>query len=151
MPEVSPEVVNIITKKKQRYCRYTDTNQWHLFTKLALPECTYEFHQNGKLIEHAGLSCKWTNTEGFIGFVRKAAETLQTIHLAGPGDFEQVSDDEVKAVFPIIYHSALKPGVPKGTSATGERGGYYYETFRRTGDDWLMSHVLLDRTYMKDD
>lgn len=151
MPEVSPEVVNIITKKKQSYCRYADTHQWHLFTKLAVPECTYEFRQNGKLIEHAGASFKWTNTEGFISFFRKSSETLQTIHLAGPGHFEQVSDDEVKAVFPVIFHSAPKPGVSKGISVTGERGGYYHETYRRTGDDWLMSHLVMDKTYGKDD
>ncbi|KAI0133845.1 hypothetical protein BJ170DRAFT_590852 [Xylariales sp. AK1849] len=150
MPEVSPEVAAIINRKKQWYCRYADTNQWHLFDKVALPECTYEYHSDGKVLVNAGFTYAWGSTEQFTSFFTKAFESLQTIHMVGPGDLEQVSPDEVKAVFTVIYFSGLKKTASESHGVQGTGGGHYFETYKRKGDDWFLADLKMERIYEKD-
>jgi hypothetical protein len=150
MPEASPEIVNIITRKKAQYCRFADTNQWHLFDQVALPECTYEYCSNGVVFAKAEFTYAWGSTAEFVGFFSKAFENLQTIHLIGPGEFEKVSPDEIKAVFGVIYMSGLKPTAAESHGIQGQGGGHYYETYKRKGDDWFMATLRMDRIYEKE-
>ncbi|KAH8886026.1 hypothetical protein GQ53DRAFT_750848 [Thozetella sp. PMI_491] len=151
MPEVSPEVINIITRKKLWYCRYSDTGKWHLFDQVAVPECKFEYHSEGKVLVHAGFTYAWPSREGFTSFFSKAFENLQTMHLLGPGEFDQISQDEVKAVFPVAYFSALKKTATASHGVQGQGGGYYFETYKRVGDDWLMADLKFERTYEKNE
>ncbi|KAK9421562.1 putative Bile acid 7-alpha [Seiridium unicorne] len=150
MPEVSPEVAAVITRKKLWYCRYADTRQWHLFDKVALPECTFEYQSNGEILVNAGFTYAWSSTEQFTSFFSKAFENLQTLHTVGPGEFEQVSEDQVKAVFTVVYYSALKKGAESSHGVQGTGGGHYFETYRRKGDDWFLETLTMNRIYEKD-
>ncbi|KAH6609748.1 bile acid 7-alpha [Trichoderma cornu-damae] len=149
MPEVSPEVITIITRKKLWYCRYTDTKQWHLFDGVAVPECKFQYFSDGKLFVNAGFTYSWGSREEFTTFFTTALASLRTMHLIGPGEFEQVSEDEVKAIFPITYFSALKQTESESHGVQGQGGGYYFETYKKIGDDWLMTDLKMERTYEK--
>lgn len=150
MPEVSPEVAAIITRKKLWYCRYADTAQWHLFDQVALPECTFEYGSGGKTLVNAGTTYAWGSTEEFTAAFTKLFANLQTIHLVGPGEFEQIGPAEVKAVFTVVYFSALKNNAAESTGVQGTGGGHYFETYKRKGGDWLLASLKMDRTYAND-
>jgi hypothetical protein len=150
MPEVPPEVAQLITKKKLQYCRFADTHQWEKYDQVALPECTYEYRSEGKVFVNAGFTYAWGSTEEFTTFFSVVFETLQTMHLIGPGEFEQISEDEVQAIFPVVYFSALKKGVDSSHGVQGQGGGHYVETYKRKGNDWFMATLKMDRIYEKD-
>jgi hypothetical protein len=146
---VPPEVAQIITDKKLKYARFADTHQWDKFDQVALPECTYEYTDHGELIVDQGFEYSWGSTDEFTSFFSVAFDTLQTIHMTGPGEFTFNGKDcnTVLATFPVIYHSALARGVDTSQGITGMGGGHYYETYVRKGDDWFMSKCTMDRIY----
>jgi hypothetical protein len=149
MPAVSPEIAQIITTKKLQYCRFADTHQWEKFDQVALPECTYEYSDHGNLIVDHGFQYAWASTAKFTAFFSAAFETLQTMHLVGPGEFGYTKPDmdEIEAIFPVVYHSALAKTATSTQGVTGSGGGHYYEIYKRVGDDWLMSKCRMDRIY----
>lgn len=147
MPEVSPEIVNIITRKKLWYCRYTDTSQWHLFDNVAVHECKFEHLLDGEVYAKDGFTYSWGSREEYISFCSTALTNLQTMHSIGPGEFEQVGEDEVKAVFPVTYFSAQKK--TESISHGIQGGGYYFETYKRVGDDWMLTDSKMERVYEK--
>jgi hypothetical protein len=147
MAPVPPEVAQIITNKKLQYCRFADTHQWAKFDQVAFPECTYRYTDHSELVVANGFRYEWGSTADWVGFFSGAFETLQTMHHVGPGEFTMVAEDEVEAVFPVMYYSALAKGVDKTHGVTGTGGGHYYETYKRKGDDWLMWKCRMDRIY----
>jgi hypothetical protein len=145
---VPPEIAQIITAKKLQYGRFVDTHQWDKFaSQVAFPECTFEYTDHGKLIVDKGFEYKWATTADFVGFFSVAFETLQTMHHVGPGEFTWLAVDEVEAIFPIVYHSALAKGANSTQGVTGTGGGHYYETYKRKGTDWFMKKCRMDRIY----
>lgn len=149
MPPVPPEIAQIITTKKLQYCRFADTHQWANFDQVAFPECTYEYSDHGEVLVNHGFIYSWNSTGGFTGFCSVAFETLQTMHHVGPGEFTYINDDEIQAIFPVIYHSALAKTATSTMGVTGSGGGHYYETYKRKGTDWLMYKCRMDRVYEK--
>ncbi|KAI9151304.1 hypothetical protein HJFPF1_08506 [Paramyrothecium foliicola] len=147
MPPVPPEIAQIITTKKLQYCRFADTHQWANFSQVAFPECTYEYTDHGEIIVDHGFTYSWGSTTEFTDFFSAAFQTLQTMHLVGPGEFTFVSEDEIEAIFPIVYHSALAKTATSTQGVTGTGGGHYYETYKRKGTDWLMFKCRMDRIY----
>jgi hypothetical protein len=147
MAAVSPEIAQIITTKKLQYCRFADTHQWEKFAQVAFPECTYEYTDHGVLLVDNGFTYKWNSTAEFTGFFSMAFQTLQTMHLVGPGEFTYLNPDEVEAIFPVVYHSALAKGAESTKGVTGTGGGHYREIYKRKDDDWLMAKCTMDRIY----
>ena len=142
---VSPEAAEIIRRKKTQYCRFADSNQWHLFDKIALSDATFTFvGPDGALINEGGVNYSFSNREDFVTFFQKAFETIQSIHNFGPGELEQTGPDEVKAIWTIIYHAG-----PKGANAKnhGTGGGHYHEIWKRQGDDWFLADLKFHRLY----
>lgn len=142
---VSHETAEIIRRKKTQYCRFADTSQWELFDQIALPEATLRFYDNGELINQGGTDWSFSRAE-FIAFCTVAWKDSQTVHMIGPGELEQVGPDEVKAVWNGCYHVGAK-GSDSGAFFTG--GGYYYETWKRKGDDWFIEDMKFDRLFWK--
>ncbi|KAH8903544.1 hypothetical protein BR93DRAFT_931138 [Coniochaeta sp. PMI_546] len=149
MPAVPPEIAQIITTKKLQYCRFADTHQWDKFDRVALPECTYEYSSHGEILVDQGFKYSWSSTAEFTGFFSVAFETLQTMHLVGPGEFEYTNSnmDEIHAIFPIVYYSALAKTADSTQGVTGTGGGHYFETYKRQGDDWFMLKCRMNRIY----
>ncbi|KAI0104096.1 hypothetical protein F4776DRAFT_648365 [Hypoxylon sp. NC0597] len=143
---VSSEARDIITRKKQQYCRFADMNQWQNMSKIALPEATYKFCQSdGSLVSVDGVEYSFSSTAEWVKyFSDNPFNRVDAIHLVGPGEFEQNGPDEVKAIFALIYHASMK-GPNTESHHTG--GGYYYETWKRIEDDWFLQELKLERTY----
>ncbi|KAL1865494.1 hypothetical protein Daus18300_007139 [Diaporthe australafricana] len=165
---LSPEVAEIIRRKKTQYCRFADTRQFQLFEKIALPSATFKFvGPDGSLVIEGGVEYYWDNLAGFSDFFSKAFENIQVvstfcktvsfhggievslilgkgIHSVGPGELEQTGPDEFKAIFTVIYHAG-----PKGTDVKnhGTGGGHYHETWKRQGDDWFLADLYMQRLY----
>lgn len=136
----------IIRRKKLQYCRFSDTNQWQLFDQIMLPEATMTFvDSGGSIIKHGELDFGASSREEWKDFCSKAFTGQQTIHLVGEGEMEQISPDEVKAIWGIVYHIGTKG--TDGMQGTG--GGYYYETWKRRGDDWFMETLRMERSFWK--
>ncbi|KAK7752398.1 hypothetical protein SLS62_005551 [Diatrype stigma] len=153
MAPVSPEVTNIIRAKQNRYCRAVDGKIWEpLFDTVALPDATFLYtHADGRVVT-AALEGQDTSFEydfksraAFVAFFKAAFEPLQTIHTIDGGDFEQVSDTEVKAVFIIMYFAG--PQDPKAAIGHGCGGGHYHTTYKKVGDDWFLSDLKFVALY----
>lgn len=142
---ISPEVAEIIRRKKTQYCRFADLNQFHLFDKIALPSATFKFAgRDSEVINENGIVYSWEDRETFCAAFTKAFENVQVIHSVGPGELEQTGPDEVKAVFTVIYHAGPKGTDPKNH---GTGGGHYHETWKRQGDDWFLADLWFQRLY----
>jgi hypothetical protein len=62
----------------------------------------------------------------------------QSLHIFGPGNLEQTADDEVTAIWgtedQIIVNGSAGLVEMRG-------GGYYFETWKKVGDDWLLGVI----------
>lgn len=77
---VSPEAAEIIRRKKTQYCRFADTNQFHLFEKIAFPNATFKFAgTDGNVLNESGIVYSWENLETFSAHFSKAFETVQVV------------------------------------------------------------------------
>ncbi|EKJ71994.1 hypothetical protein FPSE_07848 [Fusarium pseudograminearum CS3096] len=144
---VSSEAYAIIQQKKAKYCRLADTQQWDKFDSIMLPNATYSFHEpNGSVITQDGVTYAWSSRADWTAFFNNANKDLQAIHNIGPAEMEQISPDEIKASWSVIYHVGNKD---PNSGAHGTGGGYYHETWRKVGDDWFMETLRMDRLYWK--
>ncbi|KAL7928258.1 hypothetical protein V8C35DRAFT_318566 [Trichoderma chlorosporum] len=120
--------------------------EWHLYDKITVRECKFEQFFDEKVYAKDGLTYSLRSLDEYISFCYTALADLQTMHSIGPGEFEQVNKDEIKVVFPVTYFSAPE----KAQSASQEiRGGYYFETYQRMDDDWMMTDSKMERVYEK--
>ncbi|CAF3465378.1 unnamed protein product [Fusarium graminearum] len=134
-------------EKKAKYCRLADTQQWDKFDSIMLPNATYSFHEpDGSVITQNGVTYAWSSLADWAAFFNNANKDLQAIHNIGPAEMEQISPDEIKASWSVIYHVGNKE---PDSGAHGTRGGYYHETWRKVGDDWFMETLRMDRLYWK--
>ncbi|KAL2835139.1 hypothetical protein BDW59DRAFT_155962 [Aspergillus cavernicola] len=141
------EIAESLRLKKSQYCRYADTHDWKSFASLLLPSLTATFTGlDGEIITEGGVTYYFSTRAEFVSFFSNALETQQTIHVVGPGELERISEDEVSAVWSVIYHAA-SPGVAGGWSGTG--GGQYHEVWKRVEGDWFMASLKLVRGYWK--
>ncbi|KAK1534284.1 uncharacterized protein CCOS01_03036 [Colletotrichum costaricense] len=144
---ISPEVAEIIRRKKAQYCRFADTCDWDRFDTIMLPTLTFEaFDLDGSILILNGVPYRWTSREAWVAHFSEAFKVMQTMHLTDAGDLEQVSEDEVKAVFGVIYHAGTR-GSESGLHSTG--AGHYHETWRRVEGDWFMERCCMRRLYSK--
>ncbi|KAK3307670.1 uncharacterized protein B0T15DRAFT_484726 [Chaetomium strumarium] len=129
------------------YTRFADTKQWNKFDTIFVPDATFTFVDiDGKVIStpDGAIPYKWYSLESWVAFFEKALADLQVIHLTGPGEFELVGPNEVKAVFTVVYNDALKGG---GTGPHETGGGHYYETWVRQSGDLFCKDLCMQRTY----
>ncbi|KAK9416801.1 hypothetical protein SUNI508_09499 [Seiridium unicorne] len=141
-----PSATEIIRRKKQQYCRFADTNQWELFDQIMLPEVTVEFvDRSGSVLTDGGVTWAVSSREEWKAFCIKIFQGLQTIHIVGEGELEQNGPEEIKAIWGLLYHVGSEES--GGMHSTG--GGYYYETWKRQGDDWFLQSIRTQRLFFK--
>ncbi|KAK1144061.1 hypothetical protein N8T08_005723 [Aspergillus melleus] len=148
-PFLSPEIAEQIRLKKSQYCRLADTNNWEKMDTLLAADARFEFYDTeGSLVCENGVDFKFNSRAEFVAYFSEAFKVLQTIHVVGPGELEQVGPNEVKAVWTVIYHAGPR-GMDGGMHGTG--GGHYYETWTREqgGQEWLMKDMRMERIYWK--
>lgn len=81
----------------------------------------------------------------FTDFFSLYLEKAETLHMFGPGDLEQISVDEVKAVWSMEDQIYLKSTNLKAIRG----GGYYHEAWELKGGEWYLQSLDLKRTYLK--
>lgn len=144
---VSPEAAAIIQRKKAQYCRFADSNQWNRFDSIVLPNATFLFHNpDGSVITKGDIEYSWSSTKDWVAFFENEFKTMQTIHIVGPAEMEQIAPDEIKAIWAVTYHAGTKEH-EGGVHGTG--GGHYHETWKKVGDDWFMESLRMERLYWK--
>ncbi|KAK9424956.1 hypothetical protein SUNI508_13277 [Seiridium unicorne] len=146
----SPEIIAVITRKKARYARYLDTKQWEKYEgDVSLPDTHFRYLDVAGEPLQLGTttSCVFDSTKSFAAFFSKFFANLQSLHNIGPGDFEQTSPEEVKAVWGFEDQLIL---APLWSLAELRGGGYYYETWRLVDGDWFLHDLVMKRTYQKE-
>lgn len=148
MAHVTPEVAQAISRQKARYGRYADTKQWDKWEKeIALPDARYSFFDtNGQPLMVGKQALAFDSAKAVTAYFEKFFASLETMHNLGPGDFEQASADEVKAVFGFedqVMNKAL------GHWAEIRGGGFYYETWKLVDGQWYIKDLRMERTYQK--
>ncbi|KAK1987830.1 hypothetical protein LZ30DRAFT_818708 [Colletotrichum cereale] len=150
MPEkfaLSPEAAETIRRKKAQYCRFADGLEWDRLDTVLLPDFTFEgVDPDGAVLVENGVRHRWESRAAWVAHFSTSFKTVQTMHLVDAGDLEQVADDEVRAVFGLIYHAGTR-GTTDGLHATG--GGHYYETWKRVDGDWFLASSSMKRLYYK--
>lgn len=136
----SPELAQLIGEKKALYCRYLDTQKWHLFDQVMLPDVKWKFASANE-----GLNQSFASRDAFVTHFSELFKPLQSIHVIGTAEMEQVCPDEIKAIFAGQWSSG-----PQGEGAQGHMsgGGYYHEVWKRVGEDWLMAECEVELTYL---
>ncbi|KAK1594966.1 uncharacterized protein LY79DRAFT_511436 [Colletotrichum navitas] len=149
MPEkfvISAETAETIRRKKARYCRFADSLEFDRFDTIMLPEFTFEgVGPDGAVIVENGLRCRWESRADWVAHFSASLGAMQSIHLVDAGDLEQVAEDEVRAIFGLIYHAGT-PGTD-GLHVTG--AGHYYETWKKVDGDWFMASSSMKRLFCK--
>ncbi|PSR81619.1 hypothetical protein BD289DRAFT_484337 [Coniella lustricola] len=139
-----PNVAQAIAETKARYCRFADSDMWDALDKVVLPDFTFEVLDNG--VAPSGIFPSFTSRETWVAYFRELFTTKQAMHLVGVPELEQVSPDEVRAVFPIQYVIADQGNSPDPESRiTG--GGHFHEVYRRVEDGWLLAGTKIAHTY----
>jgi len=153
-PLPPPDVIDAITRKKARYGYYADTKQWHRYAGDVYPPGWEKMPLRyldtaGQpiVVRPGGLALAFDTIESWIGFFQPFFAPLQTLHNFGPGHFEQVANDEVRARFGM-EDQLMFPQLPWGLAEI-RGGGFYEETYRRIDGDWYMVELELHRTYQK--
>ncbi|RSM00801.1 hypothetical protein CEP52_008887 [Fusarium oligoseptatum] len=130
---VPPDVVALITHKKAQYCHSADSNQWEVFEKVFLPEATFIFVDAKDEVINVDRECN-------------SFKVQQTIHLVGPGEFEQISPEEIKVTWSVIYHCGPRNSETEGH---GTGGGHYHEVWKKRDGDWFMASMRMKRLYWR--
>ncbi|KIY00914.1 uncharacterized protein Z520_03580 [Fonsecaea multimorphosa CBS 102226] len=143
---VKYEIAEIIRQKKSRYCRAIDTKQWNEIVKLAWTDADLTFYDPSGSVSTSGQTrLLFTSPQDFTKFLRQAFANAHTLHQVGEGDLEQVSADEVQAIWGM--EDQIIVDVLPGLSISIRGGGYYHETWREKDGDWFLQSLKLRRTY----
>jgi hypothetical protein len=68
---------------------------------------------DGEVATENAVRYEFSSRDEFVAFFRAVFETQQTTHTVGPGELTRVSEDEVSAVWSVVYHAASR-GVTGG-------------------------------------
>ncbi|KAK2066051.1 hypothetical protein LY76DRAFT_585594 [Colletotrichum caudatum] len=143
---ISAETAETIRRKKAQYCHLTDGGEIERCAEtILLPEFTFEgLDAAGAVIVEGGLRYRWESRADWVAHLSVSLAAVQSMHLVDAGDLEQVAEDEVRAVFGLIYHAGAK-GQTGGWHETG--GGHYYETWKKVDGDWFLASSSMKRLY----
>ncbi|KAL2784099.1 hypothetical protein BJX66DRAFT_344339 [Aspergillus keveii] len=141
------ELSETLRLKKSQYCRFADTHDWDGFASLMLPSLTATFTDpDGTIATENGVRYEFNTRDEFVAFFRAAFETQQTVHIVGPGELTRLSEDEISAIWGVVYHAASH-GVTGGWTGTG--GGHYHEIWRLVEGKWMMASLRMVRGFWK--
>ncbi|KAK4190137.1 hypothetical protein QBC35DRAFT_490770 [Podospora australis] len=143
--EVATEIIN----KKNLYTRFADTQQWDSMKEIMHPSITLTFELfSGEILEESGVKYSFDNIQDWIDLFKVRNKDMQAQHLVSPPHLEQMNENEVEAVFTVIFLCGSKD-LTKGWK--GEGGGWYYETWTREegSGEWRMKKLRMVRNYWK--
>ncbi|KAI1129544.1 hypothetical protein F5Y10DRAFT_290915 [Nemania abortiva] len=141
------DIAAAIMARKARYGWCIDTKNFEKLKELALPASRFSFcNEKGEPTVLAGRVFHFESPAAFAAWCAKLMNPMDTIHMFGPGQFEQVAPDTVEAVFSMedqFVHKIL------GSWVEQRGGGYYYETWKLADGEWCIEELVLKRNYQK--
>ncbi|KAJ5002344.1 hypothetical protein K4K48_000313 [Colletotrichum sp. SAR 10_66] len=141
------EISEAIRHKKAQYCRFADSNEWHLFDGIALPDATFKFFdKEGALVKQGDTEMTFDNLAAFQAHFSKTNAHIDAVHMVNAGELDMVAEDEVRAIFTVVYHGGALD-TEDGLHSTG--AGHYHEVWKKVGDDWFLKSLWMKRIYWK--
>lgn len=144
---VPPEDAAIIRLKKLQYCRAADTEDWDLFESMFLPDVTVHMvDDTGTTLNENGIEHKFSSRDAWMTAAKAIVASMQIHHTVAEPELELIEPGVVRGIWNVTYHMGTK-GPEGGTHSTG--GGFYYETWKKVGDDWFMADMEMQRAFWK--
>lgn len=140
----SPEAAQAIAHTKAKYCRLLDTQQWHLFDEIVLPDFKFRMVEDGTVVNRDGVDIDFQAREPWIAHFSELFKGKQSHHLVGPAELDEVSAGQVNAKFAVQYYVTEKEISPKWRM-TG--GGHYHEVYKRVDGAWFLAQCRIEETY----
>lgn len=145
MSPISLEMVTIAAKKAL-YTRAVDTAQWSLLETIVPSNFSFKIlGSDGNIVDLDGFQVNFSTREAFLEHFQKLLRTKQSTHLVGPPEIEQASPNEIKTIFGVQFLVADKGSCPKERLTAA---GHYHDTWKKLGDEWLLTDVALEVCYM---
>ncbi|KAI9170598.1 Non-canonical non-ribosomal peptide synthetase FUB8 [Paramyrothecium foliicola] len=128
---------------------YADTKQWDKFANdVALQDAVMSYcDTTGQPLMFGNRSLVFDSPVATATFFKSFFASLETMHNISIGDFEQISHDEVKAIFGFEDQLLSKY---LGTWVEIRGGGFYYETWKLENGEWYIKELKMQRTYQKE-
>jgi hypothetical protein len=112
--------------------------------RIATETLGHFWDSNGQPLMIGRTPLLFRSTQKSTDLFRRFFADAETFHMFGPGEFEQVLNNEVKAVWGMEDQIFLK----STANFVGVRGGgYYYEIWRLKDGEWYLKSLDLRRTY----
>lgn len=135
-----------LASTKALYTRAIDTAQWSLLdTILPLDFSFRMLDLDGHIMSLTGVQINFSTKEAWLTHFRELLKAKQSTHLVGPPEIEQVSPDEIKAIFAVQFFVSDRGSSPKERLTAA---GHYHDTWKKIGDRWLLAEVALEVCYM---
>ncbi|KAI1261008.1 hypothetical protein F5Y18DRAFT_431553 [Xylariaceae sp. FL1019] len=137
-----------IASRNARYGQYVDCKEWEkLTTEIVLPDCRWRICDiKGKPLVSQGKPLSWDSAAEYLEYFPKVLAPMNSLHMFGIGEFEQIDDDTVNAVFSMEDQLVNKQ---LGTWVELRGGGFAFQTWKRRGADWYLQELVVKRTYQK--
>lgn len=148
MPQsIDPRLADELRARNARMSRFIDEHQYDKLTDIVLPEFTNKLlDAGGKQFLVNGQSMDNESRDAWIAGLRERVGDKQSMHVFGPGEFEQVSPDEVKVIWASMWFmEAVAPGLNMHTAG----GGHHYATWVKRGEEWWLKELTVKFLYTK--
>ena len=155
MGDIHTSAIEVIRRKKARYCRYVDTKQFHLLSSLAYPSAVFTFFDlSGDVLRSGNVRWSFTSVDAFAGAMQASLKNAQTLHITGGNpDVQAVpgSDGTQLEVIWGMQDIIALPSVLGILPIWVHGGGYYHEIWERRQEDgdWLLKELKLHRTLLQ--
>ncbi|KAF6819993.1 hypothetical protein CSOJ01_01061 [Colletotrichum sojae] len=141
------EVAETIRRNKARYCHWSDTLRYDLFSRVALPDAKFDFvDREGQVLTMNGVVHSFPDLDSFCKHFTAANTGIDAFHVIDPGAMEMVSEDEVKAVFGVTFGIGAR-GSDDGLAIAG--AGQYHEVWKKVEGEWFIASLRMMRLHWK--
>lgn len=142
----SLECTQVIASKKALYIRAIDTAKWSLLDTVVPPDFSFKMLDlEGTILSLEGVEVNFSTRSEWQAHFSEVLKAKQSTHLVGPPEIEQISPNEIKTVFGAQFLISDKGPCPKERLTAA---GHYYDTWKKVGDDWLLTEIALEMCYM---
>jgi hypothetical protein len=132
--------IESIKQAKARYFRGLDTQEWPLYASAFSPDAEMDVRKEARNPDYL-----FRGPDAIVGFVSKSLEGMLTIHHGHNPEIEFTSDTTANVIWAMEDRLWKKDASVQKPFNTLHGWGYYRETYRRVGNEWLIQSTLLER------
>ena len=130
-----------IRDRKAKYCRFLDTKQFDKWEGLFAPDARATFYGPD------GATLLDMSITELSPLTRKLFASTRTVHQTHNSEIEFVSSNEARAIWAMEDWHVYTP-TPENPSKFLHGYGFYDETWRLIGDEWVIARIELRRTIL---